>query len=243
MHLCAAKNFMMKRILFVLCIAITVVSCQKSTENTMTVSGNIKGLKKGTLYLQQFKDSTLAILDSLEIKGDGTFSFSKEISEPEVFYLYLDKEDNNDINDRITFFGEPGNITIKTSWNTFDTDVEISGSKSHEKLLEFYEMSSKFNIKELGLLQQASGLDTEKDSLVLDSIGGLINRNTVSRYRYALNFGLNNGDSYATPYIMMTEASEANPKYLDSIYKGLTPEVASSRYGKDFKEFLDKNNN
>ena len=103
-------------------------------------------------------------------------------------------------------------------------------------------MASKFNIKELGLLQQASGLDTEKDSLVLDSLQRLVNQNTISRYRYALNFGLNNGNSYATPYIMMTEASEANPKYLDSIYKGLTPEVAASKYGKDFKAFLDKNN-
>ena len=114
---------MMKRILLVLLVGITVLSCEKSTENTMTVSGNIKGLKKGTLFLQQFKDSTLAVLDSLEIKGDGAFSFSTEVDEPEVFYLYLKKEDNNDINDRITFFGESGNIVINTAWNTFDTNV------------------------------------------------------------------------------------------------------------------------
>ena len=231
---------MMKRILFVLLVGITVLSCEKSTENTMNVSGNIKGLKKGTLYLQQFKDSTLAVLDSLEIAGDGTFSFSTEVNEPEIFYLYLEKEDNNDINDRITFFGESGNIVINTAWNTFDTDVDISGSKSHEKLLEFHEMASKFNIKELGLAQQASTPGFQEDSLALDSLGRLINQNTINRYRYALNFGLNNGNSYATPYIMLTEASEANPKYLDSIYKGLSPEVASSKYGKEFKAFLDE---
>nr|WP_297786998.1 DUF4369 domain-containing protein [uncultured Allomuricauda sp.] len=234
---------MMKRILFVLLVGITVLtSCEKNTENTMNVSGNIKGLKKGTLYLQQFKDSTLATLDSLEIKGDGTFSFSTEVNEPEVFYLYLKKEDNNDINDRITFFGESGDIVINTAWNTFDTNVDISGSKSHEKLLEFYEMASKFNIKELTLVQQASTPELQEDSVALDSIQRLINQNTISRYRYALNFGLNNGDSYATPYIMVTEAREANPKYLDSIYKGLTPEVAASKYGKEFKAFLDENN-
>ncbi|AEM71219.1 hypothetical protein Murru_2180 [Allomuricauda ruestringensis DSM 13258] len=233
---------MMKRILFVLLVGLTVLSCEQPTENTMIVSGNIKGLKKGTLYLQQFKDSTLAVLDSLEIKGDGAFSFSAEVDEPEIFYLYLKKEDNNDINDRITFFGESGNILINTAWNTFDTNVEISGSKSHEKLLEFYEMASKFNIKQLTLAQQASTPELQEDSVALDSIQRLMNQNTISRYRYALNFGLNNGGSYATPYIMMTEASEANPKYLDSIYRGLTPKVAASKYGKEFKEFLDKKN-
>ena len=103
-------------------------------------------------------------------------------------------------------------------------------------------MASKFNIKELTLIQEASSSELQEDSVAMDSIQRLINQNTVNRYRYALNFGLNNGDSYATPYIMMTEASEANTKYLDSIYKGLTPEVAASKYGKEFKEFLDKNN-
>ena len=232
---------MMKRILFVLLFGITLVACEKSTENTMIVNGNIKGLKKGTLYLQKLQDSTIANVDSLEIKGDGKFSFSTEVGDPEVFYLYLKKEDNNDINDRINFFGESGNIVINTAWNTFDTDVEISGSKSHEKLLEFYDMVSKFNIRELALAQQAVLPEYQEDSVALDSIQSLINKNTVSRYRYALNFGLNNGDSYATPYIMLTEAREANPKYLDSIYKGLSPEVAASKYGKKFKDFLDNN--
>jgi len=232
---------MMKRILFVLLFGITLVACEKSTENTMIVNGNIKGLKKGTPYLQKLQDSTIANVDSLEIKGDGKFSFSTEVGDPEVFYLYLKKEDNNDINDRINFFGESGTIVINTAWNTFDTDVKISGSKSHEKLLEFYDMVSKFNIRELALAQQAVLPEYQEDSVALDSIQSLINKNTVSRYRYALNFGLNNGDSYATPYIMLTEAREANPKYLDSIYKGLSPEVAASKYGKKFKDFLDNN--
>lgn len=229
----------MKRILFVVLLGIIVVSCEKSTENTMLVNGNIKGLKKGTLYLQQFQDSTLVVLDSLEIQGDGKFSFSEEVENPDIFYLYLKKKDNNDINDRITFFGEPGTITINTAWNTFDTNVEITGSKSQEKLEEYYEMASKFNIRELSLVQQASLPQFQEDSTALDSLQRLVDQNTINRYRYALNFGLNNGSSYATPYIMMTEASDANPKYLDSIYKVLSPEVASSKYGKAFREFLD----
>ncbi|WP_285657044.1 DUF4369 domain-containing protein [Allomuricauda sp. NBRC 101325] len=231
----------MKRILFVLFIGLVVVSCETSTENTMTLTGNIKGLKKGTLYLQQFQDSTIVNLDSLEIQGDGNFSFSEEVEEPEIFYLYLEKEDNNDINDRITFFGEAGNITINTTWNTFDTNVDINGSKSNEKMVEFYEMASKFNIKELQLAQQASLPEFQNDSVALDSIVRLMDQNTINRYRYALNFGLNNGKSYATPYLMITEASEANPKYLDSIYNNLSPEVAASKYGKSLKAFLENN--
>lgn len=229
---------MMKRILTAAFLALAVVSCEKNTENTMIVSGNIKGLKKGTLFLQQFNDSTLVALDSLKIEGDGNFSFSEEVEDPDVFYLYLEKEDKNEINDRIMFFGEPGQITINTSWNTFDKNPEILGSASHEKLSEFTEMLSNFNLKDLGLMQAAAQPEYQKNEEALDSLQRLADQNLLNRYRYVLNFGLNNGDSYATPYIMITEASEANPKYLDSVYNGLSPEVASSKYGKALSALL-----
>ncbi|WP_170068345.1 DUF4369 domain-containing protein [Flagellimonas meridianipacifica] len=230
----------MKRLLLLFVLGVLVWSCSEEKKANMTVSGNIKGLKKGKLFFQQFKDSSLINLDSIEIKGDGTFSFSHYLESPEVLYLYLDKEDNNDINDRIVFFGEPGEIVINTSWKTFDLSPEISGSKSHEKWEEFKEMISQFNIKELELTKKTIDEGVKKDSLAVDSIQQLIRKNIISRYRYALNFGLTNANSYATPYIMMTEAAEANPKYLDSIYNQLTSEVLESKYGKEFKEFLGK---
>lgn len=226
--------------MFVLLMGVSVVSCKKEPQGNMLVTGEISGLKKGTLYLQQFRDSTLVDLDSLEMRGNGTFSFAQEVESPDIFYLYLKKADQNEHNDRITFFGEEGTITIKTAWNTFDTNVEISGSKSHEKLLEFQEMVSKFNIRELSLAQKASLPQIQEDSAALDSLQNLIDQNTINKYRYALNFGFNNGDSYATPYIMLTTANDANPKYLDSVYGSLSPSVAASKYGKAFKEFLDQ---
>ncbi|WP_435625053.1 DUF4369 domain-containing protein [Flagellimonas sp.] len=230
----------MKRILLLSILSVLVWSCTEEEETNMTVSGTIKGLKKGKLFFQQFQDSSLVNLDSLEIKGDGTFSFSHYLETPEVFYLYLDKVDNNDINDRITFFGEPGEIIINTSWKTFDISPEISGSRTQEKMEEFKEMISRFNIKEFELMTQLDTEEIKSDSLATDSIQELLRKNIIGRYRYALNFGLNNLDSYATPYLLMVEAAEANPKYLDSIYGQLTPEVLESKYGKEFKKFLGK---
>ncbi len=93
---------------------ITFISCnQTPSKDSMIVLGQIKGLKKGTLYLQHIPDSTLVTIDSIEIDGSGNFKFDTKIESPEVFYLYLNKKDNNIINDRITFFGEPGIIEIR----------------------------------------------------------------------------------------------------------------------------------
>ena len=229
----------MKRIVVVLLVGLLVFSCEKNTEQTLTISGNIKGLKKGMLFLQQFSDSTLVNLDSLEIKGTGEFSFTQELEEPDVFYLYLEKEDNNEINDRIMFFGEPGEMIINTAWNTFDSDPEIVGSSSHEKYREFSQMLSKFNLKEFELAKLTLDPKFQEDSLAMDSIQKRIDQNIINRYRYAINFGLNNGDSYVTPYAMVTSALEANPKYLDSVYNSLAPHIATSKYGKVLKSVLE----
>ncbi len=234
----------MKHIFFFSFITLFLISCSEDTTNTMFVTGKVKGLKKGTLYLQQVPDSTLVTIDSLEINGDGEFSFKTKLESPDIFYLYLDKKDNNDINDRITFFGEAGNITINTSWNTFDTNVKIEGSATQKKLEEYRKNMSKFNKRSIEIMQGATNREVPIDSLQWDSIQKLTNKNMQRSYLYALNFALNNKDSYVAPYIALTEVSDANIKYLDSINNSLTPEVASSKYGKALNNFLalKKNN-
>ncbi|WP_282161191.1 DUF4369 domain-containing protein [Ulvibacterium marinum] len=230
----------MKNVLFFVSIFLLLISCgDDDSENTMIVSGNVKGLKKGTLYLQHIPDSTLVTLDSLVVDGDGSFSFKTDIESPEIFYLYLNKKDNNDINDRITFFGEPGQINISTSWNTFDINAKIKGSETHEILEEYRKVMSRFNSKNLEFMQLAANTENPLDSLQMDSIQRLSDKNIQRGYAFALNFALNNKDSHVAPYIAVTEVADANIKYLDSIYGSLIPEVANAKYGVALRNHLE----
>ncbi len=233
------KTDTMKKFIILALVSSLLLSCEEAdSENTMTVTGNVKGLKKGVLYLQRIADSTLTAVDSLQIAGDGNFTFKTALESPEVFYLYLNKKDNNDINDRITFFGEPGTVTINTSWNTFDTQAKIEGSKSQKKLEEYRKVMSRFNSQNLEFIRAAYDPELQKDSLVMDSLQKGSEKNIRRGYLYALNFALNNKDSHIAPYIALTEVADANVKYLDSIYNSLTPEVADSKYGKKLKNYL-----
>lgn len=231
----------MKRLIFVFVAMLLLSSCGDNPEETLIVKGNIKGLKKGMLYLQHVPDSTLVSVDSVAINGDGNFSFKTKLESPEVFYLYLDKKDNNDINDRITFFAEPGTITINTDWNTFDTTAKISGSESNEKLEEYRKTMSSINKRNMEIMLNASQSDNELNQINIDSLQSISDRNTQRGYAYAINFALNNKNSYVAPYIALKEIPDANKKYLDSIYGVLSPEVASSKYGKELEVFLKKN--
>lgn len=230
----------MKKSALILLTLFLVISCGTDSEKSLVVNGKVKGLKKGTLYLQHIADTILVSVDSLEVDGDGTFSLSTDLDSPEIFYLYLNKKDNNDINDRITFFAEPGVITINTDWNTFDTNAEISGSPSQEKLEEYQKALSNINLRNMEIMLKASQSEQPLDQATIDSLEQVSSRNTQKGYAYSINFALNNKDSYIAPYIAVKEIPDANIKYLDSIYGVLTPEVANSKYGMELKKFLEE---
>ena len=61
-------NIRIKNILILLLSVTITYSCNNSESNNyMSVSGKIDGLRKGKLYLQQFVDSVFISIDSTEI--------------------------------------------------------------------------------------------------------------------------------------------------------------------------------
>lgn len=230
----------MKKYLWTLLVVSLIFACNTEPDpNTMTVSGQVKGLKKGTIFLQHVQDTVLITADSLEMRGDGEFSLTTVIESPQIYYLYLDKEDNNEMNDRITFFAEPGSIVINTSWNGFDADAEISGSDTQKKLEEFMDVMSRFNAKNLEILQAASVPEALDNQEILDSLQLVNDRNVQRSFLYALNYALNNKNSYIAPYVAVKEVPNASAGILDSLYNSLSPEVADSKYGKELAELIE----
>ncbi len=226
--------------LLLLGIFFLVGSCSEGDEDQMmVVEGRIKGLKKGTLYLQYIPDSALVTLDSLQIRGDGAFRLQGSVGEPDLFYLYLSKADNNILDDRIAFFGEPGRYRIESTWNAFEADAEIQGTESQEKYEVYQENMSRFNLQRLELARAMSPREGAVDSVLFDSLQTALDQNLKRSYLYTLNFALSNKDSYLAPFITFTEVSDANPKYLDSVYRALPPEIAASKYGKKLKDLLE----
>ncbi|MFM1877506.1 MAG: hypothetical protein RLZZ241_372 [Bacteroidota bacterium] len=229
----------MKRYFALVLLLLLVLGCSGNGANELLVSGQVKGLKKGTIYLQQVKDSTLITLDSMVVGNQGSFELTASASEPDIFYLYLNKADNNTINDRIEFFTGPGAINIQTRWNNFETEAEITGSELQEKYSEFRQNQSRFHVTQLEVAHKMAALSLPEQQTEMDSLETVLNRLALRSYLYALNFALNNKNSYLSPYIAYTEVSDANPKYLDSIYNALDPEVAESKYGKKLKALLE----
>lgn len=223
--------------LSVIALLFLIVSCAKKQPD-LIVKTHIKDLKKGTVYLKKVKDTTFITVDSILISGNPEFELYSDIESPEVFYLFLNKNTNED--DAIAFFADKGITEINTTLKSFPFDAEIKGSKQQEVWEEYQNMISKLNNRNLELIKEEFEAKKEADSLELNAINKEYNSLLKRKYLFAVNFALNNKDSEVAPYLALTEIYNANINLLDTINNSLTPEVKTSKYGKKLQVFIDE---
>ena len=181
----------------------------------------------------------MANVDSVLVDGSPDFKFKTEIESPEIYYLYLNKEDGDSLNDRILFFAEKGEISINTLLKTFESSAKVTGSENQELLQEYRKLARQFDGKNLEYIQAYFELAKEdNNSKALDSIKEAMDNLLKRRYLYALNFASTHGDNVIAPFIALTEVYDANIVFLDTVASKLTDKVKDSKYGKEFLEFI-----
>ena len=226
----------MRKITTILALSIVLFACSSKKEGNMVVQGQIKGLKKGTLYLQKMKDTSLVSVDSVALLGKDTFTLTDNVDSPVLYYLTFD---GNTTDKRILFFGEKGTITINDKVEGFGYAPEITGSKNQAILDKFNAISKKFQNQRLEFIKKDFDAKKAKDQDLIKKLEVDYNRLLRRRVLYTTNFAITNANYEAAPYIALTEMYNASIKMLDTVNFSLTPKVKRSLYGKRFQEYLD----
>ena len=212
--------------------ALILIGCSDNKkEGNLEITGNIKGLNKGTIYIQKVEDTTLVLMDSISISGDSYFSSTLQIDSPEMLYIFLDRGTSNTIDNNLPFFAEPGKMNIDTRLETFYAEAKITGSKNHDLFEEYKKVKSRFVNQEMELTSEKLNAFKNKTALPED-YQSKVDAVTKRKYLHAINFALTNKDYEIAPYIALAEIPDANVKYLDTIQKSMAPKVANSKYGK-----------
>ena len=227
----------MKKIIVVLVVSILMIACSSKKDGNMIVEGTIKGLKKGTLYLQKMNDTAIISIDSVNVLGDGNFRLTDNIESPIMYYLTYDGNANDK---RILFFGGKGNITINDNMNTFGFSPEIIGSPNQLVLDKFLKINNQFKNQRLEFIKKEFDARQSKNIDLIENLEEDYNRMIKRKYLYTTNFALSNSDSEAAAYIALTELYDANIKLLDTINKKLSMEVKNSIYGKRLDKYISK---
>ena len=225
----------MKKIISCILLISLLISCGKTKNGSLVVKGDIDGLKKGTLYLQKFKDTVLVSVDSIQLNGKSTFTLVDDIETPEIYYIALDKK----VNQKISFFGEKGEITITSKLAKFVTSAKITGSKNQTLLDEHNAMAKKFSGRQLDLIKEKFDAQKNNDTELFIKLEKEETSLIKRKYYFSTNFAVNNGKFEVAPYIALTELYYANIRLLDTINNSLSKKVKVSKYGLELDDFIE----
>jgi hypothetical protein len=229
----------MKKSIIAFVTLILIASCNKNeSKGNVHITGNIKGLKKGTLYIQRVVDTSLVAIDTINIDGSAAFESNLDLQSPEMLYLFLDRGVSNSLDNNIPFFAEPGNIKIETSLDRYLSDAKITGSKNQEIFEEYKKINTRFTDENLSLIEKKFNAIKNQNTKAIDSLAAKQDSNIKRKYLFATNFALNNRDYEVSPFIALSEIYDINVKYLDTIQKSMSPKVAKSLYGKKLTEYI-----
>ena len=230
----------MKKSIIAFTVLALLASCGKkeSAADNLHLTGNIKGLKTGTLYIHRIVDTSLVAIDSVKIDGNAAFERDIKLESPEMLYLFLDRGVTNSLDNNILFFAEPGNINIDTNLDNFISSAKITGSKNQELFEEYKKVNSRFIDENLSMVEARFKAIKRQDQKAIDSIDAKQQSNIKRKYLYATNFAINNKDHEVSPYIALAEIYDINIKFLDTIQKSMTPKVAQSLYGKKLTKYV-----
>lgn len=229
---------MHKSIIALFSILILASCTEKKSTKNFVLTGNVEGLKNGTLYIQRIKDTILIPIDTIKINGDSHFTSEFDLDSPEMLYLFLDRGVTNSVDNNINFFAEKGKMNIETSLDFFTADAKITGSKNQELYDEYQKVVSRYINQDLDLIQKKFMAYKNKKADEMITIEEKQKGILKSKYLYTTNFAVNHADYEVAPYVALAEIYDINLIYLDTIQKLMTPKVSKSFYGKKLNEFI-----
>ena len=227
----------MNKYLTILTVLILFTACS-SNEDKMTLTGNVKGLKKGTLLLQKIQDSLLVSVDSVLVNGNSLFSFKETILEPEIYYLNVRLENGILKDDRISFFAESNPINISTTLTNFAIDAKVTGSNNQEKYKTYKKIIDRYSDRNLELIEQIFEAKKKGNDSLAIKLNSHQNSILAKKYLATISFALSNKDFEISPYLMVSHVNDTKLVYLDSVYNNLTPKIKDSKYGKDLESLI-----
>jgi peroxiredoxin len=120
---------MNKKIVFFLLIFL--FSGKIYAQSPLNLSGTVKDVQSGTIYLQQFNNKIFDTIDSARIEN-GKFQFSKTVQLPELYGITLDENKTP-----FYVFLENAPISVALDTSSYYRNTVVIGSKSQNRFEDF----------------------------------------------------------------------------------------------------------
>jgi len=159
----------MKKIVFLIALSLSILSCSKVKKGEFLISGEAKGLPNGKMiFLKTQNDLGLVLnVDSAKVQ-DGKFELKGKVKEPSMFALYV-----KDIQQPVPFIMESGEIVVKIDKDSI-WKSKISGTDSNDSFQEFNDKTNAINKRLVDYqnknIQKLMEAQQKKDNITIESL-------------------------------------------------------------------------
>lgn len=233
----------MKKIILLVAVAVLLYSCKNLADGEYEITGTVKGMKTGLVYLE--KQSPMGMgsqaIDTVKIV-DGKFEIKGKTTEPDIHFIQIEK-----VNGKVPFILEGGEIEI-----TVDKDSlfksKLAGTYSNEEFSKFNEESNKLQKK----IQKPAMAFQMKNMAVMNEAQQKNDTATMNRIRkeydaiqkpisdYTFGYPKSHPKSYIS--VLITQMMLNNPKYskdIEGIYNSFDASLKKTKPGKAVKKSIE----
>lgn len=233
----------MKKIILLVAVAVVLFSCKNLGEGEYEITGNVKGMKTGLVFLEKQNPMGMGALaiDTVKIV-DGKFEIKGKTTEPEIHFIQIDK-----VNGKVPFILEGGEIAISVDKDSLFKS-KSSGTYNNDEFTKFNEESTKIQKR-----MQKSVMDFQmKNMSVMNEAQQNKDTATISRLRKEYDvvqkpitdftFGYPKTHPKSFISVLIVQMMANNPKFakeIDGLYNSLDESLKKTKPGKAIKSTLD----
>ena len=233
----------MKKTLLLLAVVLVLVSCKKLADGEYEITGNVKGMKTGTVYLE--KQSPMGMgtqpVDTVKII-DGKFVIKGKTKETEISFIQIEK-----LQGKIPFILEGGEIEITVDKDSLFKSISV-GTYSNDKFTKFNDESNKIQKR----LQKKVTEFQNKNMAIINEAQKNNDTLTMSKLRDEYEFIQKDITDYTFTYpkthpksfisVLIIQMMVNNPKYakeIEPLYNSLDESLKKTKPGKSIKSGID----
>jgi hypothetical protein len=234
----------MKKVILLVAVALVSFACNNLAEGEYVITGNIKGMKTGLIFLE--KQSPMGMgyqaIDTVKIE-DGKFEIKGKTGEPEIHFIQIDK-----VNGKLPLILEGGEIAVEVDKDTL-MKSKISGTYSNEEFTKFNAESTKiqknmqkeimaFQTKNKAIIEQAQ---VTKDTAAMNKLRAEYDVIQKPLNDFTFGYPKSHPKSFISVLIvqMMMSNPKMTPKEIEDNYNALDESLKKTKPAKSIKENID----
>lgn len=229
----------MKKIVFLIALSLSILSCSKVKKGEFLISGEAKGLPNGKMiFLKTQNDVGLVLnVDSAKVQ-DGKFELKGKVKEPSMFALYI-----KDIQQPVPFIMESGEIVVKIDKDSI-WKSKISGTDSNDYFQEFNDKSNAIQKRMVDYqnknIQKLMEAQQKKDNLAIESLKSGYVKIQKEMDDYMNQYPDENPNSYISLLLVERLFNSQDFKYekVKKTFENLNEELRNTKKGKAISEKL-----